>query len=296
LTLFPHHPIYTGEHTTWWHDFFAVGPQLGPGVLLGNVLFLQNVVVESYGSNAPLWSLAFEFWFYIAFPLFWLALSAAAGPVVRVVYLAAGIGLLVLLGPVIASYFPLWLLGAVLWLLPRSATVGRRVRSLTWFTGLTFGVTLLASHSVLSTRSLLFRDYLIAVTFAALTYVLLHGRRVSMSRAVERTGTLLASQSYTLYVAHVPLLVFCRAWLGSDAGQWQPGPRPLVYAAGLTLVALVYAFVISRLTEAHTDSCRAWLQKALWPQPVAKPALAAETIAIGATAYSGAGDGTAGPI
>jgi peptidoglycan/LPS O-acetylase OafA/YrhL len=41
---------------------------LGPEVLLGNLVFLQAILVPTWGSNGPLWSLAFEFWFYIWFP------------------------------------------------------------------------------------------------------------------------------------------------------------------------------------------------------------------------------------
>jgi peptidoglycan/LPS O-acetylase OafA/YrhL len=285
LALFPNHPVYTGQHAAWWHDFFDVRAQLGPRVFLGNALFLQNVVVPSYGSNAPLWSLAFEFWYYVAFPLLWFALSGSARPFVRAAYLILGVALLMLLGRGIASYFPLWLLGAALWLLPRSAFIARRARVLTWLVGMGFGVTVLATHSVLSSQSVILRDYLIAVSFAALAYVLLHDGRVSAARA-GGVGTLLAGQSYTLYVVHVPLIVFCRAWLGSAAGQWHPEPRTLAYAAGLTVVAFMYAFVISRLTEAHTDTCRAWLQARLWPPPVLV-APSADTVTAGAIAYPG---------
>lgn len=38
---------------------------LGPGVLIGNLLFLQKLVFPTFGSNGPLWSLAYEFWYYI---------------------------------------------------------------------------------------------------------------------------------------------------------------------------------------------------------------------------------------
>ncbi len=40
----------------------------------GNIAFLQTILVPSFGSNGALWSLANEFWYYILFPLGWLAL------------------------------------------------------------------------------------------------------------------------------------------------------------------------------------------------------------------------------
>ena len=49
-----------------WQDFLA------------NTLFLQTIVGQPYGSNGPLWSLAYEWWYYILFPL----VLAAVWPIV----------------------------------------------------------------------------------------------------------------------------------------------------------------------------------------------------------------------
>jgi peptidoglycan/LPS O-acetylase OafA/YrhL len=40
-----------------WRDF------------LGNALFLQTIAGPTFGSNGPLWSLAYEWWYYILFPV-----------------------------------------------------------------------------------------------------------------------------------------------------------------------------------------------------------------------------------
>jgi peptidoglycan/LPS O-acetylase OafA/YrhL len=261
LTLFPDHPIYTGRLTGWWHDFFDVRAALAGHVLAGNTVFLQALFVPTYGSNAPLWSLSYEFWFYIAFPLLWLALTPGRRPGVRVTYVLAGIALFAVLGLSLAAYFPLWLIGVGLWLLPRSAIVSRRPWLFGSMAALGFACVLIASHSVLSGTPLLVRDYLLGVSFAALVYAVLHDRRSCASGVRRKSATLLASQSYTLYVVHVPFLVFCRAWLGSENGQWVPRPATLLLAAVLTLASLAYAFGVSRVTEAHTDRCRAWLQR-----------------------------------
>ena len=47
---------------------------LGLKTFLGNLFFLQTVSVPYYGTNAPLWSLANEFWYYALFPLGLIAL------------------------------------------------------------------------------------------------------------------------------------------------------------------------------------------------------------------------------
>ena len=35
----------------------------------GNLAMLQNIKVQTFGSNGPLWSLAHEWWYYLLFPL-----------------------------------------------------------------------------------------------------------------------------------------------------------------------------------------------------------------------------------
>lgn len=46
-----------------------VALRLAPWIFAGNVLFLQAIRVPEFGSDGALWSLAYEFWFYVLFPL-----------------------------------------------------------------------------------------------------------------------------------------------------------------------------------------------------------------------------------
>jgi peptidoglycan/LPS O-acetylase OafA/YrhL len=49
----------------------------GLPVFLGNVFFLERITCPPFGSDAPLWSLSFEFWYYLLFPLVVLACAAS---------------------------------------------------------------------------------------------------------------------------------------------------------------------------------------------------------------------------
>ncbi len=51
------------------------GTRDGPSSFLINLFFLQGIYGGAYGSNGPLWSLSYEWWFYI---LFGLSLTAVA--------------------------------------------------------------------------------------------------------------------------------------------------------------------------------------------------------------------------
>jgi peptidoglycan/LPS O-acetylase OafA/YrhL len=48
-------------------------------VFLGNLFFLQTIISPVFGSNTPLWSLSYEFWYYILFPALILGTAALVG-------------------------------------------------------------------------------------------------------------------------------------------------------------------------------------------------------------------------
>ena len=58
-----------GGHDSGTIIQFGVPSRDGLETLLGNAAFLQEIVVPTYGSNAPLWSLSYEFWYYFLYPV-----------------------------------------------------------------------------------------------------------------------------------------------------------------------------------------------------------------------------------
>ena len=60
-------PIYLGRQGTNALTF-DVADRLTLGDFAGNVMFVQTLVSNPFGSNGPLWSLANAFWYYVWFP------------------------------------------------------------------------------------------------------------------------------------------------------------------------------------------------------------------------------------
>lgn len=65
------HPEALGQYYMQWSS----GPTIENYsnsflTFIGNLFFLQNIFVSTYGTNSPLWSLSYEFWYYVTFPLF----------------------------------------------------------------------------------------------------------------------------------------------------------------------------------------------------------------------------------
>jgi peptidoglycan/LPS O-acetylase OafA/YrhL len=65
----------------------------------------------------------------------------------------------------------------------------------------------------------------------------------------------LAGFSYTLYVVHLPALVFISAWI-VPYRRWQPDAVHVAIVAAIGICALGYAFAIAWLTEYRTDAIR----------------------------------------
>lgn len=260
LCFYPGNPIYSGVPRPWGHDFFPVSDRLSLSTFVANALFLQEILAHPLGSNAPLWSLSYEFWYYVLFPIGWFALVRPTRIWRSIVHLTVFALLLIIVGKNIVVYFPIWLLGTVVCLLPQVPFLKRRQSFLVTYTaiGLFCGI-VAATHTGalkgLLTNSVVAVDYLTAVSFASLLYFLLHNQSPGGHRGYAKISKSLASFSFTLYVVHMPLIVFLRAFLVSDT-PWSPDLVHVCFGMAIVLGCLFYAWVICRLTESKTELVR----------------------------------------
>jgi peptidoglycan/LPS O-acetylase OafA/YrhL len=223
-------------------------------VFLGNFLFLQSIVSPVFGSNGPLWSLSYEFWYYVVFPALVLATAAWVGTRFRILYVILALILLWLVGAQIRLYFLIWLAGALVGQLQRAT----RFRTASPLLPLAGGLIFLGSLAWFRTHRLssdLVTDYIVGFCFALWLYTLLLGSREDASPTYVHGAKKLAGFSYTLYLTHFPALLLLRGLLDPQ-GNWQPDPWHLVYALAIGLAILSYAFVVAEFTEAHTALVR----------------------------------------
>ena len=97
---------------------FAVQPRLSASVMIGNALFLQDILTPTFGSNGPLWSLSYEFWYYVLFPLMLLAVPLGKVNWSTALFAIATFMVAFFIGETICLYFLIWLLGASINLAP----------------------------------------------------------------------------------------------------------------------------------------------------------------------------------
>jgi peptidoglycan/LPS O-acetylase OafA/YrhL len=95
----------------------------------------------------------------------------------------------------------------------------------------------------------------LAYAFLLLAY---HGPGSPLPMAA--TNETLAKFSYTLYLVHFPMIVFCVCFLHDRFGisfLQSPSIASVGYFLGLLAFVIAYAFLFSQLTERHTGRVRA---------------------------------------
>ena len=243
--------IYAVDNTVW-PEF---SHYLTPAIAAQNVLFLQGIRAQILGSNLPIWTLAYEAWFYVAFPFVWSMLEGSAARRAASVLALLVIGAIV--GPTVSVAFPIWLFGAAL------AAVKQRVfrRALELSLVATFVAVygLVAVHP--DARPYATRD-LVSGALMLVVVAIAAAMRGTPTRVFARASGALAAISYSLYLVHVPLFVFLAAALGVPP-QWAPSPAAFVRVAAVIAVTLVYAIAIWFFIERRTPRVRAAFMRAL---------------------------------
>jgi peptidoglycan/LPS O-acetylase OafA/YrhL len=232
---------------------------------LGNVLMLQGILTEHLGSNGPLWSLAYEWWYYCVFGLSAAALTGSGKARWACALVAAA--LVTLLPGKLLAWGGIWLLGIL---------AHRWVTSKAWrphpFIGIALFLAALAASRLsrnapssapgASIVADFLRDFGLGLAYAVALVSTSRLRGVALS--FQRLNTLLADFSYSTYLCHFPVMVFIAA-----AGLQffhkpflnQPDAQGLGHLLGSTLLTYLCCFAFYWFTEKRTASVKAWLSR-----------------------------------
>lgn len=217
---------------------------------VGNLFFLQTVATPVFGSNRPLWSLANEACYYLAFPLIGFGLMRCVGAR-RWIYASAGLLVLMSAPLEMALLGIAWIAGVVAAARPARCAPMRAL-----LTGAATVAAIGFAHASRTLASDIALGCVVAfwlrdlATFAPLGGLYAHA------------ATGLSNISYTLYAAHYPLLLALWFTLLAPA-QSQPGVTSLAQMAVFVAVALAYAAAVWFLFERHTDVVRRAMKRLL---------------------------------
>lgn len=225
---------------------------------LGNLFFLQKIFVDPLGSNGPLWSLSYEFWYYLAFPLLAIALWPGRSILRRAVNLVGCACICILVGKTISLYGLIWLMGAAVSLLPPIHLVGHiRGKAL----ALVLVASVLGYTAIEKRLPWELADFGCAILVAALVYVLVLPTSDKLPVLFKRIAHRLSESSYTLYLVHLPFMAFF--FLVFGLGRWTPNVRTVMYSIPIIIVVFVYAQVMYVCFEKRTPALRQFLLRRL---------------------------------
>jgi peptidoglycan/LPS O-acetylase OafA/YrhL len=234
-----------------------------PGLLL-----LPRSLGHYFGSNGPLWSLAFEMVYYLAYPA-WFALRKRFGFRAYLIGIGLALGGAALRGQVhpafvdwfveVASLWAVWLTGAFLAEVLMRHTFGLRAipisiaaASLAW----------VISHAKLWKP---FELPLLMVIGASVVIIFLAVPQRMISFWFCRWFETLGQQSYTLYVCHFPIIALISAKCFQISGERPAHGWLALYGVTVAVVAGKACF---HLCEAHFIHPRLHLE----PKPTLAPA------------------------
>jgi peptidoglycan/LPS O-acetylase OafA/YrhL len=257
LRFAPHAAIYGADAPAALSSARHAG-EGGLAGFLGNAAFLQTIIVQPFGSNSPLWSLANEFWYYMAFPCFVLAFANYKGSAKSALMIFIGLAILIGVGWGISSLFGVWLCGAAAFILmPYASNLPRCFRALLL---VLFGagfIAVLVGRVARVVPDSLGSDYLVGLMTAGLAVLL--ARYGSLPSAVLSRGIhALADRSYSLYVIHLPLILSLAAWTWGVERQ-TPGPGAFVLFFGALCVVGLVTEGFYRCFERNTETVRRWI-------------------------------------
>lgn len=246
-----------------------IAASLTPQAFLGNLVFLQNIYVPTFGSNGPLWSLTNEFWYYIWFPAILLAFRGKFSALTALTVIT----MILFTQSNVTEGFLIWLLGSLVYVVTDRIGAGlRKVRAplRVIAVGAAF---LIFIASLLATRvwpgTWLIDGLVVGGGFSVLLATVI-ALDVGLPKILHPLSVYGARASFSLYLVHFPVLMFAASVI--FAGQvFAPGPEALAAAIGLTLAMVALGWFFSLLTEKHTPAVRKRLTEMFAPRgkPVA---------------------------
>ena len=257
----PESPVYSSVWPSAILGEQAPFDRYGPVEVISAILSLE-AFTRPMGTAIPLWSLGFEWLFYILFPCALLAANAVARRSGSRPLLCAAIGVITVANMFILFNQPYAALLWLIWSAGAAACVAAQ-RGVTpgflRYAGLAVSIAGLMLP-ILGRRG---ADPLVGIGFAVFLSSFPRGER-GLNARFDRW---MAERSYSLYLTHLPVVAFI-AFLANRTGwlpveRLSPGPASLGLMAIMLMVIALVALVFHHFYESRTGDVRAWLTRSL---------------------------------
>ena len=261
LGIYEHlHPLVKGPSQHVYAN------QLSGDVLYSNLLMLQSFYVKPVGSNLPLWTLSFEFWFYVLFGC-GVVMVVGNSWIRRLVALLVAGSTIFFMGGRLPALMLLWLLGLVA-ALPGAQFLRRPGLALLTLFGLLVAARLHDYQTQPSAIAYYVMEVAPAVAFAWLVFSA-RGHHYPWLIRLQPLNQWLASFSFSLYLVHYPVmlaLIVALGQLGVEGLRVGYQPNDLTGIAvylGVFAAVVIFSYGFALLTERQTGRIRALITSQL---------------------------------
>lgn len=217
--------------------------------LVGNLLFLVDISAPAWGTNAPLWSLTYEWWFYMIYPiLFWAtkhhwkltSIAVALLCFSNLIFIQFWMNIPfkgIVIGLII------WWLGALL------ADIYTGRINLPWrYVMLLAPLAIIIPVGFMGKINGVFYTTLTGLGFAGIIGACFWLQEQNIKLSALNKLKWLGDISYSLYVGHLPILVLLSGWLMSknSAGLL---PQTQVWIGLGIVLTMAYAYISYLIAE-----------------------------------------------
>ncbi len=239
----------------WWFNPDTTIADLARAVTFTNEYWNSHVII---GSNEPYWSIGFEASYYVIY-------AAIAFPIRnRFANTALIIALLMIFGPKIISYLPLWMIGVLAFhLIHKDNPSLSKIPSSTWLlvliaTAILFVALKAMAHYLPSLQGNIFEPFELSISyFVPVPYYTLLGVLAGLSivavanaatlftsavRIMEKPVRWLAGGTFTLYLLHQPILLLLVSYFPGN-------PDTIRRAVAIQIATLIAVYCIAEITE-----------------------------------------------
>jgi peptidoglycan/LPS O-acetylase OafA/YrhL len=245
-------------------NFYIIPPDRSEGIFdfLRNLLFLQSFLGPVWGSNGPLWSLSYEFWYYIIFYSILILLFAYKTRA----YLSKRIAFAIL--SLVVGFFVLntdWLKLGIVWLFGALASGFPPKWTLLRFLdagGVFTKIVLIFSGLVLPAMliSKIHSNFLTLLLISGVLYFsifCMKSDNLVSSHKFKKT-VLFSSISFTLYALHFPLIALISAAIGLNQDLPMNVPNLLLVVL-VSTICVLFSLLIASFTELKLEKVRNYL-------------------------------------
>lgn len=218
-------------------------------VFIGNLFSLQTILVPTFGSNGPLWSISNEIWYYIVFIMMIIVNKFKLINLMVITLLV----FLFIFNSSILYYFLLWILGAITYLIKKNYV--NQYLSLLLF---------LFSLILSKVSGSFFADLFIGLSFVVLINSLKEKKEIMFIGYLSKTKFIdtIAEFSYSTYLFHFPIITLIISFLyslGYNCIQSQPTIIYLLTYFIIIIITYVLTYLFYLIFERNTHQLRIYL-------------------------------------